>query len=308
MPYDSIIPDSFPSLYQDEWMLGLQQLTSRLDSYVDSVTVNGEGRRFQKLKPFEARSITTRHPDTNPDDLDIEFRWLYVSFKDSAHIVDRREALQLGTINSPHQAIMRQQIAAAGRDRDKTLINGIIGTVQSGKTGAVAIPLPASQTIPVNYVPTGTPVNSGLTFDKIIEISRRFGVAEVTGQDVDAPSAGTIIISHNQIANLLRETRFTSADFSEIRRLHTGQVINLMGLTIKCVAPNLLPYNASTDVRTCVAFARNAVMFGIAENPMSWVDELATKSHDIQLRTEWGWGATRLHDEGVLLIPCDESP
>jgi hypothetical protein len=49
------------------------------------------------------------------------------------------------------------------------------------------------------------------------------------------------------------------------------------------------------------------VVFGIAENPQAWVDELPTKRHDVQLRTEWGWGATRLDDEGVIEIPCDES-
>jgi hypothetical protein len=308
MAFDSIVPDSFPNLYSDQWRLGLQQLTSRLDSYVNTEMVNGEGKRFQKLAPFDARQITTRFGDTNPDDLDIEFRWLYVNFKDSAHRVDRREAMQLGSIGSPHSAILRQQLAAAGRDRDKTLIDGIRGTVQGGKTGGTAIPFDSDQNIAVNFKHTGTPANSGMTFDKIIEISRLFGVNNVTGQDNENQSAGTIILSYNQIADLLHEEKFTSADFSEIRRLHSGQVINLMGLSIKAVSADLLPYNAGTDVRTCYAFARNSVVFGIAENPMSWVDEMPDKKHDIQLRTEWGWGCTRLDEEGVVAIACDESP
>ena len=306
--FDSIIPDAFPNLYADQWRLGLQQLQSRLDSYVNTEMVNGEGKRFSKIAPFDARQITTRFGDTNPDDLDLEFRWLYVNFKDSAHRVDRREAMQLGAIGSPHASILRNQLAAAGRDRDKTLIDGIRGTVQGGKTGGTAIPFDANQIIPVNYVHSGTPANSGMTFDKIIEISRKFGVNEVTGQDVENQSAGTIIVSYNQIADLLHETKFTSADFSEIRRLHTGQVINLMGLSIKAVSADLLPYVDGTDVRTCYAFARNSVVFGIAENPMSWVNEMPDKKHDVQLRTEWGWGCTRLDEEGVIAIACDESP
>jgi hypothetical protein len=308
MAFDSIIPDAFPNMYSDEWRLGLQQLGSRLDSYVDTEIIAGEGKRYSKLAPVTARDITTRHGDTNPDEADIEFRWLYVNFKDSAHIIDRREAMMLGSIGSPHAKILRLQLAAAGRNMDKTLIDGIIGTVQSGKTGATPITLPSDQAIPVNFKHTGTPANSGMTFDKIVEISRIFGVNEVTGQDLENQSAGTIIISHTQIADLLHDEKFTSADFSEIRRLHTGQVINLMGLSIKAVSPALLPYNAGTDVRTCVAFARNSVVFGIAENPTAWVDELPTKLHNVQLRTEWGWGATRLDDEGVITIACDESP
>lgn len=304
MAYDSIIPDAFPALYSDEWRLGLQQLTSRLDSYVNTETIHGEGKRFQRIAPVTARQIDTRFGDTNPDDLDIEFRWLYVNFKDSAHILDRREALQLGAVGSPHSQVLRLQLAAAGRDRDKTLIDGIRGSVQSGKTGGTAIPLPSGQKIAVDFGSSGT--NNNLTFKKILEISRMFGVAEVTGQDTENQSAATIIVSHNQIASLLKETQFTSSDYSEIRRLHTGQVINLMGIAIKAVSPALLPYDSSTKVRSCYAFARNSVVFGIAENPMAWVDELPGKRHDVQLRTEWGWGATRLEDEGVIEIACDE--
>lgn len=303
MAYDSIVPDAFPNLYSDEWRLGLQQLTSRLDSYVNTEVIHGESKRFQKIAPVSARQITTRFGDTNPDDLDIEFRHLYVNFKDSAHILDRREALQLGAVGSPHSQVLRLQLAAAGRDRDKTLIDAIRGSVQSGKTGGTAIPLPAGQKIAVDFGSSGT--NNNMTFKKILEISRMFGVAEVTGQDTENQSAATIILSHNQIASLLRESQFTSADYSEIRRLHTGQVINLMGIAIKAVSPALLPTVAG-NIRNCYAFARNSVVFGIAENPMAWVDVLPGKRHDVQLRTEWGWGGLRLDDEGVIEIPCDE--
>ena len=303
MAYDSIVPDAFPNLYSDEWRLGLQQLTSRLDSYVNTEVIHGESKRFQKLAPVTARQITTRFGDTNPDDLDIEFRHLYVNFKDSAHILDRREAMQLGAVGSPHAQVLRLQLAAAGRDRDKTLIDAIRGTVQSGKTGGTAIALPAAQKMAVDFGTTGT--NNNLTFKKILEIARMFGVAEVTGQDTENQSAATLIVSHNQIASLLKETQFTSSDFSEIRRLHTGEIINLMGIAIKAVSPALLP-TAPGNIRNCYAFARNSVVFGIAENPQAWVDELPTKRHDVQLRTEWGWGALRLEDEGVIEIACDE--
>jgi hypothetical protein len=303
MAYDSIVPDAFPNLYSDEWRLGLQQLTSRLDSYVNTEVIHGESKRFQKLAPVTARQITTRFGDTNPDDLDIEFRHLYVNFKDSAHILDRREAMQLGAVGSPHAQVLRLQLAAAGRDRDKTLIDAIRGTVQSGKTGGTAITLPAAQKMAVDFGSTGT--NNNLTFAKILEIARMFGVAEVTGQDTENQSAATLIVSHNQIASLLKQTQFTSADFSEIRRLHTGEIVNLMGIAIKAVSPALLP-TAAGNIRNCYAFARNSVVFGIAENPQAWVDELPTKRHDVQLRTEWGWGALRLEDEGVIEIACDE--
>jgi hypothetical protein len=307
MAFTNIVPDAFPYLYDDEWKLGLQQLSSRLSAYVDTEVIHGEGKRFQRLDRFEARDITTRFGDTNPDDVDIEFRHLFVSFRDIAHIVDRREAMQLGAIGSPHSAILRNQLSAAGRDMDRTLVNGIIGSVQSGKTGGTPIVLPDAQKIAVNFVDSGSPANSGMTFAKLLEVATRFGIAQVSGQDVESQSQGCVVLSHRQIKNLLLEEKLTSADFG-LQRLMTGEIVNVFGLAIKAVAPEILPYVSGTDVRTCVAFARRSVVFGMAESPQSWVDVLPGKRHDVQLRTEWGWGATRIEDEGVITIACDESP
>ena len=303
MAYDSIIPDAFPNLYSDQWRLGVQQLASRLESVVNTEIIHGESKRFQKLPSVTARQITTRFGDTNPDDLDVEFRHLYVNFKDSAHILDRRETMQLGSVGSPHSQIMRLQLAAAGRDRDKTLIDALGGSVASGKTGTTPIALPAGQKIAVDTGTAGTENN--FRFEKFIEACRILGANDVAGQDVENQSALTLILSHNQVAALLTQSQFTSADYG-LQRLMSGEVVNFMGVAIKAVSPSLLPYNTSTHVRSCYMFARNSVVFGIAENPQAWVDELPTKRHDVQLRTEWGWGALRLDEEGVIEIACDE--
>ena len=93
---------------------GTYKIVSATSSVQASGTENGEGKRFQRLASFEVRDITTRFGDTNPDDIDIEFRHLFVGFKDIAHIIDRREALQLGGVGSPHSAILRNQLSAAG--------------------------------------------------------------------------------------------------------------------------------------------------------------------------------------------------
>lgn len=308
MAYTNIFPDGFPALYDDEWKLKFQQMSSRAEEYVNVDIVNGKSRRYHKLNSVVARDINTRFGETNPTESAIEYRHVFVGFKHIAEIVDRREAMQLGEIGSPHSAILRNQVAAAGRDRDKVLIDGCLGNAYEGEHGNTPVALPGAQSIAVNFVASGTPANSGLTFDKMLEIVTRFGTANVTGQDVEEQAPVTLLISHKQVADLLREPKFTSQDYQAIRALGTGKVVTLMGINIVALSPELFPYNAGTDVRTCVAFARSALAFGIAENPQSFVDVLPTKNHDVQLRTEWGWGCARLHDEGVLAVLCDESP
>jgi hypothetical protein len=308
MPYDSLIPDGFPSIYADDWKLQFQQLSSRLAPFVNIDTLHGEGKRYQRLPKQEARAITTRFGDTNPADINAEYRWCYAAFADSAHIIDRREAMQLGAVGSPHDAIMRLQLAAARRHMDEVLIDALGGATASGKTGGTPISYASEcEEIAVNFVDSGSPANSGMTFAKLLEVSTRFGLADVTGQDVEGEYSACVVMTHRQIKNLLLEEKLTSADYG-MRRLQEGQVVQFAGMAIKAVTPNLLPHNAGTDVRTCYAFVRDAVAFCQAESPTAFVDVLPGKRHDVQLRTEWGWGAARLDGDGVIGILCDESP
>jgi len=306
MTNTSPIPDGFPTLYQDSWGLELQQLSSRLSAFVNIEVIHGESKRYQRLPKVYARQITERFGDTNPEDIQAQYRHLYVGFKDSAHIIDRREALQLGAVGSPHTAIQRLQLAAAGRDMDKTLVDGIRGDAHLGKTGTTAFALPNEQKIGVGFRYSGVG-NTGMTFDKVLEIATRFGVAQVFGQDVESQSMATLVLSARQIRDLLLEEKLTNVNYG-VARLLEGKVTNLFGLTVKAVAPEILPYDAGTDIRMCYAYAREHVVFGVAENPVAFADVLPGKRHDVQLRTEWGWGCTRLAEEGVIEIACDESP
>lgn len=308
MSFSSLIPDGFPDLYDDEWKLEFQQLTARLAPFVDVHTIKAGGKMFRRIPKSNARKITTRFGKTNPDDVPTEYRWLYPAFSDCAAVLDRREGILLGEVGSPHEDILKSQLAAAARDRDLVLVDGIRGDVQSGKTGGTILSFASEcETIPVNYVPSGSPENSGMTFDKLLRVCTLFGLKSVSGQDVEENYNGCLVVTHNQIQDLLREEKLTSADYG-FQRLMAGEVVGFNGLAIKAVDPDILPHNAGTDVRSCYAFVRPAVGFGVAEEPTAFVDILPEQRHDIQLRTEWGFGCTRRDPDGVIEILCDESP
>lgn len=309
MAYTSLVPDAFPYLYESGFKLELQQMTSRLAAYTNVYPVNGESRRFNKLGKVTAVPITTRFGETNPADINLEFRSLTVGFKKVANIVDRIEAHQLGAIGGPQAQIQQSQLAAAGRDRDLTLVNGIIGDAYEGRTGSVAVPLPGDQTIPVNFVKSGNPTNTGMTFDKLLRIKELAGMNNIAGQNVEGQSAITVIMTHEELGDLLTQEKLTNNFYVERKPLAGGgEIWNFLNMTLVCVDPSILPYNAGTDIRTCVAFARECVAFGYAMNPFTRVDELPEHNYNIQLFCQWGWGATRLYDEGVWLVPCDRSP
>lgn len=308
MAYTNIIPDGLPELYDSEWKLAKQQLTSRIDQFVDTFPLNGRSERFQKLGSFDGTRITTRFGDTNPDEVPVEYRSVFIDFSKSAKILDRRENMQLGAISSPVQAIQRAQVAAARRDFLQTVINGALGNAYEGPNGNTPVALPGTQTVAVNYVPQGTPANTGLTYDKLIEVKRRFMAANVGGQDIEGNASITGIIGSVQWAQLMRDEKFINNDYTTLRRGDTGMVKSFQDMNLVVVQDSMLPHNISTDVRTVVFFDRSSLLVGVAEEWMNRVELLPTKNYDIQLYAEWGWGAARLYDEGVVAVEVDESP
>jgi hypothetical protein len=135
MSFTNIVPDHFPSLYQDEWRLELQQLTSRLQGLVPTYAVQGESRRFNKLGKVSSSPMTGRFADSAPQDVSTEMRSLYVDWRTVEHFVSKVDSVRLGEIDSPHNAIIKSHMAEAGRDRDAAIIAMLGGSAYEGKNG-----------------------------------------------------------------------------------------------------------------------------------------------------------------------------
>ena len=110
-----------------------------------------------------------------------------------------------------------------------------------------------------------------------------------------------MVITHNEIEDLLHDDKFINRDYrAKLEEAQSGSIVDAFGFTIIAVDPALMPVTANT--RACYAFAKNCVAFGYAEDPQTFVDTLPTKRHDVQIRSEWAFGGTRLDDEGVIQI------
>lgn len=308
MSYSYVIPDGLPELYDAQWRLQKQQETARIEQWLNLIPMNGRSERFQKLSKFDGTKITARFGDTNPDEVPVEYRSLFINFSKSAKILDRRENMQLGAIASPVSQIQKLQFMASRRDLLSTVIAGALGNAYEGVHGETPVALPAGQVIAVNYVPSGTPANSNLSYDKLLEVQRLFLSANVGGQDADGNSNVVGVIGSKQWAALNRDEKFINSRYTSNRPVDSGMIKRFHDTTLVVVDDNLLPYNAGTDVRTCVFFDKDSLLVGVAENWFNKVEMLPTKNYDIQLYAEWGWGAARLYDEGVVSVLCDESP
>jgi hypothetical protein len=122
---------------------------------------------------------------------------------------------------------------------------------------------------------------------------------------VDDSDPRIIVVSAKQIQDLLRTTEVTSADYNTVKALVNGDIDTFLGFKFRRVSSSLLPYNASTGVRTCFAYVRSGLKLADAGRKVH-VDIRADKSHALQIRTVASLGASRMEEKKVVEVAADE--
>lgn len=301
------VPAGLPYQYEAGWLLEKQQKSARARAYVDTYPVTGLSRRFNKAGKISSTVIAGRYGDTNPGEATADYRTLKVVPHKAPIRLDAREMMQLAEIGDMRTPTIKNQMAAYGRSWDRTLYEGITGTAWGGEQGDVAVPWNTDNDVAVNFVYSGSPANSGLTFSKLTEVLDRLGDAHVTGQDVEdsAPIIG--LVTQRQITDLRHEIKLTSGDYQAIKPLAGfPNMYDVLGIRLVCIGGDII--RTSSDVRECVFYARDSVAFGITEEFNTSIDRLIEGNMDWQLWASWFIGATRIEDAGVIKVYCDESP
>jgi hypothetical protein len=295
------IPEYFTTEFTSNWEHLLQQKISKLREYVSVESVRGKEKTFNQMAPVEMTKITSRAADTNISDTALAKRWLRPFPYEHATLFDEWDAEYLGEVSLPQSETIQNHAMAYMRTCDKTIIDAALGTAFTGETGVTPTSLPSGQEVDVDYVETGSAANSGLTVAKLRQASFL-----LTNSEVDDSDPRILVVSAKQIQDLLRTTEITSADFNTVKALVNGDIDTFMGFKFRRVASNLLPFNGSTDVRTCFAYVKSGVKLADAGRKVH-VDIRPDKSHALQIRTVASLGGTRTQEEKVVSIACDES-
>jgi hypothetical protein len=142
--------------------------------------------------------------------------------------------------------------------------------------------------------------SDGLTIAKLLEAKKILDLA-----DVDPSIQRYFLCGPNQISNLLGTTQITSSDFNTVKALAQGQLDSFLGF--KFIVSNRLKFDATnTDDRLCYAFTQDAIKLAIGQDVLARIDERADKSYSTQVYYAMSIGATRMEEEKVVEIACDE--
>jgi hypothetical protein len=177
---------------------------------------------------------------------------------------------------------------AMGRAMDDVIIAAATATAFTGETGATS-------TAPQTAIAAG---GAGLTIAKLRTAKQTFDIG-----DVDPSIPRHIVVSPEQITNLLATTEVTSSDFNTVKALVQGEINSFLGFNF--TVSNRL--SKTGNDRTCIAFAQDGLTLAIGKDINARIDERADKSYATQVYYCQTIGATRMEEAKVLGIVCQEA-
>jgi hypothetical protein len=270
-----------------------QQMGSLLRGVVDVESVVGKNAFFDQVGKTTAVLRTSRHSDTPQIDTPHSRRRVSLADYEWADLIDNADKVRL--LIDPTSSYAKAAAAAMGRAMDDVVIAALGGTAYTGETGSTSVALPAGQK-PYN----GSNQTDGLTVAKLLKAKELLDLA-----DVDPSLPRFIIVGPKQISDLLNTTEVKSSDFNTVKALAQGQLDSFLGF--KFIVSNRLKFDATnTDDRLAYAFTSDAIKLAVGQDVIARIDERADKSYSTQVYYAMSIGATRMEEEKVVEIACDE--
>ena len=200
----------------------------------------------------------------------------------------------------PTSAYTQNAVYALGRKMDDCIIEAAFGTSYSGKNGDTSVAFPSSQVIAANYVERGTAAASNLTIGKLRRTRYLLDKAEAANEgEADL----VIVVDPSQIQGLLATTEVTNSDYNTIKALVAGQIDTYMGF--KFIKSNRLA--VASNVRDVIAWEKQGLLLAVNSDVAVDVGPRRDKRNSVQVYVQGHFNATRMWEEKVIKIQCDET-
>tara|TARA_R100001460_G_scaffold27288_3_gene55033 strand:- start:1231 stop:2094 length:864 start_codon:yes stop_codon:yes gene_type:complete len=282
------ITTAFSQQFSSNVQLLSQQMGSVLRGAVSEESVTGEKAFFDQIGSTAAVKRTSRHGDTPMVETPHSRRMVTMDSYEWADLIDDADKVRM--LIDPTSTYARAAAAAMGRSMDDAIIEAATGTAKTGKSGATSTSMLAA-----HQIANGS---ADLTLAKLIQAKKILDLASV-----DPSIPRHIAVGPDQIEALLNSTTVTSSDFNTIKALVQGEINTFLGFTFH-VSTRLAK---SGNIRSCFAWAEDGLKMAVGKDVMSRIDERSDKSYSTQVYYCATFGATRMEEEKVVQIDCDES-
>jgi len=186
----------------------------------------------------------------------------------------------------PEHPIVQSMRAGVYRNRDNTILKGLVASSREGETGETVTVFPSGNVLS----------NATLTVGKLREMMTALDNGKVKGPRFFAGGA-------TDKAALLGTTEVTSSDFNSVRALVNGEVDTFLGFKFKWFPDDEIPLVAAK--RRCIAWAKPAAVYKsrpIVGGEEARIVERGDKRFNWQAYLSFDHAFMRRHDDGVVAI------
>jgi hypothetical protein len=280
------ITTAFVEQYSANIQMLSQQMGSLLRDAVRNESVVGKDAYFDQIGKVTAVLKTSRHSDTPQIDTPHSRRRVSLADYEFADLIDQQDKVRL--LIDPTSSYAKAAAYAMGRAMDDVIIAAALGTANTGVSGGTPVTFPAANIVAANLGGTGMNIEKLASAKQILDAG-----------DVDPSIKRHIIVSPQEIADLLNSTTVTSSDFNTVKALVHGEIDSFMGF--KFHVSNRLVDNGASNTQ-CIAFAEDGILLGIGKDVTARIDERADKSYATQVYYCQTIGATRMEEAKVVSV------
>lgn len=288
------ITENFVQQYANNFRILYQQRLSRLRPWVQLESgIVGQSKSVERLGKAEAYDITSRHADTKFVEVPHSRRWIDLTDKGWAELIDKLDKIRL--LADPSNGYAALAMAALNRQIDAAIIAAARGNARNN-VGLAA--LPTTQKIAAGG--TSLTLAKLLTAKEILDSNEVDDDASLTADGQGAMASRVIVVNSKMLTNLYGTTEIKSVDYNNVKALAQGQIDTFLGF--KFVRTQLVPADAVATGGYALAWSRSCIALGIGQEINTSVDRRPDKNNAWQVFADMSIGATRLEDEGVVEI------
>jgi hypothetical protein len=300
------IPVAFVDQFRANILLLSQQKQSKLRGCCRPEPITGDTMYVERIGATEMQELTTRHADTPQIDTPHSRRKLSMADYNWSDLLDNVDKLKM--LIDPQSTYAQNAVMAANRQIDDVIITALGGAAYSGHTGGTTVNnydvgecrlVESDGVIATAGSDWSNTTETALTIAKLLTCKQLLDDAEI-----DDERQRYFVTNPYNINQLLNTTEVKSADYNTVKALAQGQIDTFMGFKF-IKSTRLSADDTDTGATKCFAFAQDAIVLAVAEEPMVRITERDDKNYSIQVYVEMSIGATRVEGPAVVGITLD---
>jgi len=304
-----LIPVAFVDQFKANLLMLSQQKQPKLRGCCRMESVTGDTMYVERIGPKDCTPRGARHGETPISDADHSRRKLsMVDYDVPADLIDKPDKLKL--LIDPQGAYVNNQNFSLNRQQDDTIIAALGGAAYSGHTGATTVNnydvgecrlIESDGVIMAAGSDMDGATETALTIAKLLTCKELLDNAEI-----DEERQRYFLTNPHNINQLLNTTEVKSSDYNTVKALAQGFIDTYMGFkfiksTRLAASPN------DVGCIHCYAFAQDAIVLAVAEEPTVDISVRNDLCNSIQVYSTLSIGATRVEGPAVVEIDLDEA-